>query len=50
VDYPKMTHNDYVLKIKAFLESCEESKAKSLVLGLVNELDSLIKREQDDSL
>ncbi len=41
-DYPKMTHNEYVLKIKTFLESCEESKAKSLVSGLVDELDNLI--------
>lgn len=43
-DYPKMTHNEYVLKIKAFLESCEESKAKSLVSGLADELDGLIKQ------
>lgn len=43
-DYPKMTHNEYVLKIKVFLESCEESKAKSLVSGLADELDALIKQ------
>jgi hypothetical protein len=42
-DYPKMTHNEYVLKIKSFLESCEESNAKSLVLELANELDRLIR-------
>ncbi len=41
-DYPKMTYNEYVLKIKAFLESCEESKAKNLVSGLADELDNLI--------
>ena len=41
-DYPKMTHNEYVLKIKVFLENCEESKAKDLVFGLANELDKLI--------
>ena len=43
-NYPKMTHNEYVLKIKAFLESCEESKAKGLVFDLADELDGLIKR------
>lgn len=49
-DYPKMTHNNYVFKIKAFLESCEESKAKSLVFGLANELDNLIKQESGSLL
>jgi len=44
-DYPKMTHNEYVLKVKAFLESCEESKAKSLVFNLADELDNLIRQE-----
>ena len=45
-DYPKMTHNEYVLKIKIFLESCEESKAKGVVSDLANELDGLIKQGQ----
>ncbi len=46
-NYPKMTHNEYVLKIKSFLESCEESKAKGLVSDLAEELDGLIKRGQE---
>lgn len=42
-NYPKMTHNDYVSKIKIFLESCEDSEAKRLVSSLADELDGLIK-------
>jgi hypothetical protein len=45
-DYPKMTHNEYVMRIKALLESCEESEAKNFVFGLADELEVLIKQEQ----
>jgi guanosine-3',5'-bis(diphosphate) 3'-pyrophosphohydrolase len=46
-DYPKMTYNEYVVKIKFFLESCDESEAKNLVFGLADELDSLIKLKEN---
>jgi guanosine-3',5'-bis(diphosphate) 3'-pyrophosphohydrolase len=41
-DYPKMTHNEYVTRIKEFLESCDDSEAKTVVLNLANELNNLI--------
>lgn len=47
-NYPKMTYNEYVLKIKAFLESCEESQAKRVVLALADELDSFITQAQEN--
>jgi (p)ppGpp synthase/HD superfamily hydrolase len=41
-DYKKMDNNYYCIKIRSFLESCEDSDVKNLVFNLTNELDSYI--------
>lgn len=41
-NYSKMTNNNYITWIRSFLESCQESKAKNMVFGLTNELETYI--------
>jgi (p)ppGpp synthase/HD superfamily hydrolase len=41
--YPKFVNNDkYIVSIREFLDSCEESIGKSVVYDLTNELESLL--------
>jgi hypothetical protein len=48
-DLPKFTHNEYCVFIKSFLESCEDSPAKTQVATLNETLDTYI-RESSKTL
>lgn len=46
-NYPKSYDNGYVVLIRKFLESCEESEAKNSVSKLTKRLDSYIETKVD---
>ena len=46
----KEKDNRYVVSIKSFLESCEDSEAKNIVFKLANELEDLINKENGNKI